>query len=171
LNYATKNIGAIRDQCRVKADAAVPWGTPAWITKYRSLLFAPAPVGQRSFIEKSADLLNLIAAASTAPATSRPVYMLWHSFEYGPCRPTGMGKNDPRRHWCEVTPSLSAVTSVPIDISPDTGYRLFFENLCFVIDKAGEITAIAGAELEEIATLVNLDLQDWAAARSGLPYP
>jgi hypothetical protein len=117
-------------------------------------------------------LLNLIAAASTAPATTRPVYMLWHSFEEGLWRPTGMQASDPRRHWwCEVTPSLSAVTAAPNNIAPDAGYGILLNNFCFVIDKAAQITAIAGAEMDEIATLVNFNLQDWFKARQGLPYP
>jgi hypothetical protein len=167
-----RNLASTRDQCRTKADAVAAWGTPAWVTKYRSLLLAPAPAGQRSYNEKTADLLNLIAAASTAPATTRPVYMLWHSFEEGLWRPTGMQASDPRRHWwCEVTPSLSAVTAAPNNIAPDAGYGILLNNLCFVIDKAGQITAIAGAEMDEIATLVNFNLQDWFKAKQGLPYP
>lgn len=164
------NLAATRDQCRAKADATAAWGTPQWIEKYRSLLHAPPPAGGRSYNEKTADLLNLIAAASTAPATTRPVYMLWHSFEEPIWRPVGMSSHDPRRHWwCEVTPNPSAVTSAPIDISPAAGYSTLLDNLTFVIDKARGITAIAGAEMEEIATVVNFNLQDWRSAKNGLP--
>lgn len=164
-----RNLANTRDQNQAKANAVAAWGTPAWVAKYRSLLLAPAPAGQRSYTEKTADLLNSIAAASTDPATTRPVYMLWHSFEERLWRPSGMTSGDPRRHWwCQVTPNLTAVTAAPV-IAANMGYSLLFNNLCFVIDKAGQITAIAGAEMDEIATVVNFDLQDWFNAKNGIP--
>ncbi|OMC32538.1 hypothetical protein A5740_12720 [Mycobacterium sp. GA-1841] len=164
------NLARIRDQCRAKADAVADPGTPAWIANYRSALLAPAPAGQRSYTENAADLLNLIAAASAAPATARPVYMLWHSFEERLWRPPGMRHSDPRRHWwCEATPNLSAVTAAPNNVEPKNGYSIIFNNLCFVIDKAGLITAVAGAAMDEIATVVNLDLLEYSKATQGLP--
>jgi hypothetical protein len=167
-DFASRNkkLASTRDECRAKADAAAEWGTPEWVARYRDLL------GQRSYNQRTADLLNLIVAASTATTTSRPVYLLWHSFEEKLWRPTGMVYTDPRRYWwCEVTPNLHDVIAAPVDVSSQLGYVSLLENLCFVVDQACVITAIAGVQMEEIATLVNLDLKDWNAAKDNLPYP
>jgi peptidoglycan hydrolase-like protein with peptidoglycan-binding domain len=158
----------------IDAAAAGAIGTPAWKAAYRNLLLAPGPAGGKSFNEQTADILSGLAAASSASWTYKPVRLLWHTFEERLWRPVAMTSSDPRRSWwCEVAPNLSAVTTTPFSASvtfSDVGVSDLLQ-LCFVIDQARVITVIAGIEMDEVGVLVDLNFQDYQAAKAGLPYP